>query len=262
MKNHLIVQNEKFVMRSVEKEKEFLKRSHEILIHPKICRHLNIIKKIVFITTLKQKISKITTDCIKCNTSKHFNMNPFQTTGVCSSSIPYEKMSVDIKGLIPTHRFKTDWTSKSFYILVVVNRCSRICRIAILKSIRAKSIINGIKNCQLCKCKKSDTILSDQGSQFSSMEFKEFIERHEIKHIMTSPYNPRCNGRVERVNRTIGEILRLYSGKYFKKLHKAIHTRVNYTWNRSIKEEPITMPSAKTRRTVDYTTIFQLQTRP
>lgn len=56
---------------------------------------------------------------------------------------------------------------------------------------------------------------------------------------MTSPYNPRCNGRVERVNRTIGEIHRLYKGKSLKEVQEAIHIRLNHTWHRAINDKPI-----------------------
>src|SRR5690606_2739935 len=46
-------------------------------------------------------------------------------------------------------------------------------------------------------------IISDQGSQFKSREFKTFISQWQATHVMTSPYYPQSNAKLERSHQTI-----------------------------------------------------------
>ena len=45
----------------------------------------------------------------------------------------------------------------------------------------------------------------DQGSQFKSREFKAFIIQWQASHVMTSPYYPQSNGKLERFHKTLKE---------------------------------------------------------
>ena len=42
-----------------------------------------------------------------------------------------------------------------------------------------------------------DCIVSDNGSQFMSSEFKEFCQTFSVEHIIIALYHPRSNGQVE-----------------------------------------------------------------
>lgn len=46
-------------------------------------------------------------------------------------------------------------------------------------------------------------IITDQGSQFKSREFKSFINQWQASHVMTSPYYPQSNGKLERFHQTL-----------------------------------------------------------
>ena len=45
--------------------------------------------------------------------------------------------------------------------------------------------------------------ITDRGSQFSGREFKGFIKQHGLSHVMTSPYYPQSNGKLERFHYSI-----------------------------------------------------------
>ena len=46
-------------------------------------------------------------------------------------------------------------------------------------------------------------IISDRGQQFQAHDFKRFVAEIEASHVMTSPYYPQSNGKLERFHRTL-----------------------------------------------------------
>lgn len=55
-------------------------------------------------------------------------------------------------------------------------------------------------------------IISDNGPQFISRDFKEFIRISGMTHVKTSPYYPQSNGKLERYHKTIkGTCLRVHT---------------------------------------------------
>lgn len=53
--------------------------------------------------------------------------------------------------------------------------------------------------------------MSDNGTQFTSTEFKEFLKQRGIVHLRASVYYPRANGEVERFNRVLKDCLQTAS---------------------------------------------------
>ena len=46
-------------------------------------------------------------------------------------------------------------------------------------------------------------VISDNGPQFISKDFKDYIRLSGMTHVRTSPYYPQSNGKLERYHRTI-----------------------------------------------------------
>ena len=53
-------------------------------------------------------------------------------------------------------------------------------------------------------------IHSDQDWQYESDVFKEMCQLLEINKTRTTPFHPRSNGMIERVNRTVNDMLSKY----------------------------------------------------
>ncbi|XP_075741088.1 uncharacterized protein LOC142788732 [Rhipicephalus microplus] len=53
-----------------------------------------------------------------------------------------------------------------------------------------------------------ETIVSDNGPQFTSEEFKQFVREMGCRHVQTAPYNPSTNGLAERFVQTLKNALK------------------------------------------------------
>ena len=56
-------------------------------------------------------------------------------------------------------------------------------------------------------------IVSDNGPQFTSEEFKHFLRTYGIAHSLTAPYKPSTNGEAERFVQTLKNFLKISAGK-------------------------------------------------
>jgi len=52
-----------------------------------------------------------------------------------------------------------------------------------------------------------ELLISDNGPQYVSKEFKEFSEKYNFKHITSSSHFPQSNGQVERTVKTVKRLL-------------------------------------------------------
>jgi transposase InsO family protein len=55
-------------------------------------------------------------------------------------------------------------------------------------------------------------ILTDRGANCLAKSLSQYLELQNIKHLKTSPYHPRNNGKTERYNRVLGTMLTKFVG--------------------------------------------------
>ena len=119
------------------------------------------------------------------------------------STRPFEAVSIDILGPLPTTQ------TENKYILCIICLYSRF---VILKPLREKtsmSIIYAL-NSAFNYFGFPSTLLSDNALEFVSSAMHQFASINSIKKTTVLPYSPHSNGCVERNNRKILQLLRLY----------------------------------------------------
>ena len=123
------------------------------------------------------------------------NSEPLKMTEIPKTA--WETLAIDLKGLFPTGE----------HILVVIDYRSRYPAIAILKSITSQTVIKALTKI-FSNFGYPDQITSDNGKQFTSTEFKNYLKLHGIKLRVVTPYWPSANGEVERFNHTLGKFIK------------------------------------------------------
>ena len=89
--------------------------------------------------------------------------------------------------------------------LIVVNYFFRYFETIKLKSITSGSIIEELK----INFFQIETVISDNGQQYSSCEFAEFALSYQFQHITSSPLFPQSNGQAERTVQTAERLLKM-----------------------------------------------------
>ena len=95
---------------------------------------------------------------------------------------------------------------KKVQYLVVVDYYSRYIELSKLESISSASIINHLKS-TMARHGVPETLVSDNGPQFSSKEFVLFAKDYGFSHVTSSLGHASGNGEFERAVRTIKELL-------------------------------------------------------
>lgn len=90
--------------------------------------------------------------------------------------------------------------------LLVVDYYSKFVEIALLPNLQSATVIAVLKN-MFSRFGIPQKVVSDNGTQFSSQEFKTFSEKWGFMHVTSSPLYPQSNGLAERNVRTIKALL-------------------------------------------------------
>ena len=110
-------------------------------------------------------------------------------------SCPMERIHVDVAQY------------KNYLILCLVDTFSSWVDCKIIPSLSTEAAIVSLKN-TFKYIGTPVTLVSDNGTNFSSKEFRDFLREYRIQHILTPPHHHQSNGRAERMVQTMKAFLR------------------------------------------------------
>ena len=85
--------------------------------------------------------------------------------------------------------------------LLVIDSNSKWLEVELMPSTTSEATIEKLRE-TFARYGIPEQLVSDNGPQFTSHEFAEFMKRNRIKHILVAPYHPRSNGQAERFVQT------------------------------------------------------------
>ena len=168
--------------------------------------HLGIVKcksrarEVLFWPGMSSQIEEKVAQCEIC--AEHSKSNPKEPMiKVDLPDRPWAKIAADL------------FEYKSANYLLTVDYYSKWPELAKLDNETSQNTIAYLKS-QMSRYGIPDQLVSDNGPQFSSYEFKKFTKNYGIVHTTTSPYHPQANGQVERTVQTVKDLVRKSEDPY------------------------------------------------
>ena len=177
--------------------------------HPGIARMKAIARSYFWWSGLDKAIEEMGKTCHTCQANQ-----PNPPTAPLHPWIwpdsPWKRIHIDFAGPFQGHSF-----------LVVVDAYSKWPEVAVMSSTTSEKTINVLRT-MFAQHGLPEQLVSDNGPQFTSSEFSQFLQNNRIKHILSAPHHPASNGLAERFVQTLKRNL-----KATVKEGKAIHHRLS-----------------------------------
>lgn len=117
---------------------------------------------------------------------------------------PFDRVGIDLLGPFPTSSLDNRW------IAVAIDYATRYAITKPLYSSTAVDVAQFILEEVILKYGAPRQLLSDRGRPFVSRIVAEILNLCSVVHKKTTAYHPQTNGLVERINRTLADMLAMY----------------------------------------------------
>ncbi|MCP4345568.1 MAG: DDE-type integrase/transposase/recombinase [Desulfobacterales bacterium] len=165
--------------------------------HPGIVRMKQLYRELYYWPRGSTEVEEFVNSCHACAESGKSNYQEKVPTGAIEPpEAPWQRICIDITGPF--------WTAPKHeeYIVIVMDYFSKWPEYLLTGNTTSSKIISWLSNV-FANLGNPLEIVSDNGPQFISDEFEEFLASKAIKHRLTPVYCPERNGLVERFNHVI-----------------------------------------------------------
>uniref|UniRef100_A0A3P8RTR8 Integrase catalytic domain-containing protein n=1 Tax=Amphiprion percula TaxID=161767 RepID=A0A3P8RTR8_AMPPE len=146
-------------------------------------------------------VHSVLSSCTVCQScDKTVKTSPAPLQPVDFPECPFQHVAVDIVG--PFERGPLDCR----FAITLVDYFSKWPEVAFTPNATTATVITFLSSVFAHEGNPC-AITSDNGPQFTSCDFADFLRERGIKHIRTSVYHPQANGSVERFNRVLKDCI-------------------------------------------------------
>ena len=167
-----------------------LNELHQSLCHPGVTRMAHFVKSRNLPFSIEE-IKRITESCKTCRECKPQYYHP-ASSHLIEATQPFEGLSLDFKGPLPTN-------NQNKFMLTIIDEYSRFPFAFPCKDVSAQSIIECL--CQLFSIFGMPAFIHSDRERFWLHEYT--AQRFPTPSSRTTPYSPRGDGQVERLNGTL-----------------------------------------------------------
>ena len=142
--------------------------------------------------------------CSACNKNKKPVVNPRAALGEYHAGVPLERVHLEFMGPFPVSK------AGNRYILVIIDQFTKWVECYSLPDQTAPTVCRVFLDQFVARFGCPLQIHTDQGPSFEGDMFQSICSQLQISKTRTTPYRPCSNGQVERMNRTLLQMIRCY----------------------------------------------------
>ena len=165
-----------------------------------------IARSLVWWPRIDEDVANTVRTCQPCQLSAKRHAKPLVTPWP-KATAPWERVHIDYAGPIDGHNF-----------LIITDAYSQYSVIKVVPNLSTATLITHMRYF-FADYGLPCLIVSDNGRQLVSQEFKQFLKKNGVRHITSPPWHPSSNGLAERTVQTFKALLARFT-------QGDIHTRV------------------------------------
>ncbi|UYV83524.1 hypothetical protein LAZ67_23001313 [Cordylochernes scorpioides] len=148
-----------------------------------------------------RKWAQACVNCQKCKVSIHTKSEIGKYQEVDER---FSVVHIDLIGPLPP-------SNGNIYCLTCIDRYTSWMEVVPLPDMKSETVARAFYENWIARFGAPHTVISDQGKQFTSQLFKDLTTLCGIKLRHSTAYHPQCNGKIERLHRTIKTAIRAHN---------------------------------------------------
>ena len=163
--------------------------------HPGVVRMKRLLRESYWWPGQCTQVENFVKHCVGCqSSSKSTPPHNVPVTRVPAPTEPWSRVGIDICGPFATAPYRYR------FLVVMVDHFSGYPLVLATSQVTSSVIVTWLKE-KFSEFGNPSELVSDNGPQFASKEFSDFLKAHQVLHIRSAVYNPQENGKTEVFNR-------------------------------------------------------------